>query len=85
MGVPTIVSNASGLMENIIDEETGWIVPKREPTLLAKKIKQVKSMNKEKLNYFRLNGIQRVKTKFDLNVQGSHFNSFFNESSLQTK
>ena len=85
MGVPTIVSNASGLMENIVDEETGWIVPKREPTLLAKKIKQVISMKKDKLNYFRLNGIQRVKSKFSLNVQKSHFNSFFNESSLQTK
>ena len=51
MGVLTIVSNASGLMENIIDGKTGWVVPKRKPNLLAKKIKQITSMKEEKLNY----------------------------------
>ena len=52
MGVLTIVSNASGLQENIIDGKTGWIVPKREPILLANKIIQITSMKEEKLNSF---------------------------------
>ena len=85
MGVLTIVSNASGLQENIIDGKTGWIVPKREPILLANKIIQITSMKEEKLNSFRLNAIKRVKSKFDINTQAKYFSSFFNESSFQKK
>tara|TARA_B100001248_G_C27398524_1_gene467733 strand:+ start:1076 stop:2263 length:1188 start_codon:yes stop_codon:yes gene_type:complete len=85
MGVLTIVSDASGLMENIIDGKTGWIVPKREPISLANKIIQVTSMKEEKLNSFRLNAIKRVKSKFDINTQAKYFNSFFNESLFQKK
>ena len=80
MGVLTIVSDASGLSENIVDRKTGWVVPKREPMLLAKKIKQIISMEDEKLNIIRLNGIKRVQTKFDLISQKEHFNRFFNEN-----
>ena len=80
MGVLTIVSDASGLSENIVDRKTGWVVPKREPMLLAKKIKQIISMEDKKLNIIRLNGIKRVKTKFDLISQKKHFNRFFNEN-----
>ena len=61
MGVLTIVSNASGLMENIIDGKTGWVVPKREPILLAKKIKQIISMKEDKLNLLRFNGNKKSK------------------------
>ena len=57
----------------------------REPTLLANKIIQVTSMKEEKLNSFRLNGIKRVKSKFDLNTQARNFNSFYNESLFQKK
>ena len=65
--------------------KTGWIVPKREPILLANKIIQITSMKEEKLNSFRLNGIKRTKSKFDINIQARYFNSFFNESSFQKK
>ena len=85
MGVLTIVSDAPGLMENIIDGKTGWVVPKRKPNLLAKKIKQITSMKEEKLNFFRLNSIKRTKSKFDINIQAKHFNSFFNESPFRKK
>ena len=40
MGVLTIVSDASGLSENIVDRKSGWVVPKRDPMLLAKKNKR---------------------------------------------
>ena len=52
MGVPTIVSNASGLIENIVHGKTGWIVPKRRPNLLAKKITQIISMENNKAKSF---------------------------------
>ncbi len=80
MGVPTIVSDASGLSENIIDGKTGWVVPKREPTLLAKQIKNIILMENIELNKIRLNAIEKVQNKFDVSQQETHFNNFFNEN-----
>ena len=85
MGVLTIVSDASGLKENVVDGKTGWVVPKREPRLLAKKIKHIISMENKKINKIRLNAIDKVKNKFDLIQQDNHFNSFFNENLFQKK
>ena len=85
MGVLTIVSDASGLNENIIDGKTGWIVPKREPTLLANQIKNIVSMENTELNKIRLNAIEKVRNKFDLSQQDTHFNNFFNENLFQAK
>ena len=85
MGVITVVSDASGLSENIVDGETGWIVPKREPTLLARKIENVISMEDKKTNLIRLNAIKRVQNKFDLNRQKKQLNQFFNENLFQNK
>ncbi len=80
MGVLTIVSNASGLAENIVDGKTGWVVPKRNPLLLARKIEQIVSMENNKLNSIRFNAIETVKNKFDLSKQKKYFSSFFNEN-----
>ena len=85
MGVLTVVSNASGLRENVVDGETGWIVPKREPTLLARKIESIISMENKVINRIRLNAIKRVKNEFDLSRQKKNLNSFFNESLFQNK
>ena len=80
MGVLTVVSDASGLSENIVHEKTGWVVPKRQPLLLAKKIKQILSMENKKLDQIRLNGMKRVKSNFELSSQKKHFHKFFNEN-----
>ena len=85
MGVLTVVSNALGLKENVVDGKTGWIVPKREPTLLARKIESIISMENKKINLIRLNAIERVKNEFDLSRQKKHLNSFFNENLFQNK
>jgi len=85
MGVLTVVSDALGLSENVVDGETGWIVPKREPPLLARKIEHIISMEDKKINIIRLNAIERVQNKFNLNRQKKHFDSFFNENLFQNK
>ena len=85
MGVLTVVSNALGLSENVVDGKTGWIVPKREPTLLARKIESIISMENKKINLIRLNAIDRVKNEFDLSRQKKHLISFFNENLFQNK
>ena len=45
MGLLCIVSNAEGLAENVLDGKTGWVLPKRQPELLAEKIKDVIGMS----------------------------------------
>ena len=80
MGVLTVVSNALGLSENVVDGKTGWIVPKREPKLLARKIESIISMENKKINRIRLNAIDRVKNEFDLSIQKKQFDGFFNEN-----
>ena len=80
MGILTVVSNALGLSENVIDGKTGWIVPKREPALLARKIEKIISMKNKKINLIRLNARDRVKNEFDLSRQKKQFDGFFNEN-----
>ena len=85
MGVLTVVSDALGLSENVVDRKTGWVVPKREPFLLARKIEHILSMEDKKINIIRLNAIERVQNKFNLDRQKKHFDSFFNENLFQNK
>tara|TARA_Y100000748_G_scaffold304010_1_gene311286 strand:- start:2179 stop:3354 length:1176 start_codon:yes stop_codon:yes gene_type:complete len=66
MGLLTFVSNAEGLSENVINEKTGWVVPKRKPEILARKIISVINSDEKNLNQIRLNAMIRVKEEFNL-------------------
>ena len=79
MGLLTIVSDASGLKENVIHGKTGWVVPKREPNLLAKKIQDIIRMDFAELNKIRSAGQDRARNNFDIKIQNDQFNIFFNE------
>ena len=37
MGLLTFVSDAEGLSENVINDKTGWVIPKRRPKCFSKK------------------------------------------------
>jgi colanic acid/amylovoran biosynthesis glycosyltransferase len=78
MGLLSIVSDAEGLPENVLHGRTGWVVPKRSPGLLAKKIEHVLGTSDEKLNQIRENAMARVKKEFNLEKQSQKFHSFFN-------
>lgn len=41
LGLPTIITNAGGLPENIKDQENGWIVPACDPNHLAKLLERI--------------------------------------------
>ncbi|MFL2983046.1 MAG: glycosyltransferase family 4 protein [Candidatus Neomarinimicrobiota bacterium] len=77
MGLITIVSDAEGLSENIIDNKTGWIVKKRSPELLAEKIEYVLSLPNKKINEIQKNAILRTQTQFDLKIQKEKFVDFY--------
>ncbi len=79
MGILTIVSDASGLKESVQNQVTGWIVPKRDPTLLSEKIKEIVSLNSEELDAVRNNAVNRIRKKFTLASQEIQFKNFFNE------
>ena len=78
MGLLTIVSDAEGLPENVIDGETGWVVPKRNPKLLVQKIEHVLSLHGRKLYQIQNNAVSRVKKEFNLDKQSRAFYDFYN-------
>jgi colanic acid/amylovoran biosynthesis glycosyltransferase len=72
-GILVIVSDADGLKENVINEETGWIVPRCNPEALAHKILEVQSLPMGISEGIRQNARLRVEKHFDLNYQVSQF------------
>lgn len=78
-GMLCIVSNAEGLSENVIDGQTGWVVPKRRPDLLAQKILEVINMPQPELLQISHRAAERVKNKFNLEKQRKEFVAFYSE------
>lgn len=75
-----VVSNAEGLSENVIHGETGWVVPMRQPKLLAKKIAEVLH-TPQNINNVIINRAQnRVKVEFGIEKQQQAFFNFYNEN-----
>jgi colanic acid/amylovoran biosynthesis glycosyltransferase len=76
-GMLCIVSDAEGLSENVLHEQTGWVVPKRQPQLLAEQILNTINMDKERLDKLRFTAIERVKNEFNLEKQKIEFEQFY--------
>ena len=76
-GMLCIVSDAEGLSENVLHEKTGWVVPKRQPQLLAEQILTTINMDKEQLDKVRITAIERVKNEFNLEKQKTEFEHFY--------
>lgn len=77
MGLLCIVSDADGLIENVQDKQTGWVVPKRNPTLLAQKIKEVLQLNSAQKKSIASHAIERVQTEFNIEKQTQEFLDFY--------
>jgi colanic acid/amylovoran biosynthesis glycosyltransferase len=77
MGLLCIVSDAEGLSENVLDGQTGWVVPKRNPQLFAKKIMEVVLLSKEQKTKISTNAVNRVKAKFNIEKQTQEFVNFY--------
>jgi len=79
-GLLCVVSDAEGLPENILNETTGWVVPRRSPVLLANKIMDIMNEDPGKIHKIRQQARQRVVETFNLENQICAFVGFFNES-----
>lgn len=77
MGLLCIVSDAEGLSENVLDNQTGWVVEKRKPELLAQKIKEVMLLSSSERESIRTNATRRVQHEFNLAKQQQDFIKFY--------
>lgn len=77
MGLLCIVSDAEGLSENVLHEQTGWVVPKRNPESLADKLSEVIQLEKAITNTIRRRAMHRVQTAFSLKGQKQKFIQFY--------
>jgi colanic acid/amylovoran biosynthesis glycosyltransferase len=77
MGKLCIVSDAEGLSENVLDQDTGWVVPKGQPYLLAQKILDVMQKSNQEKEHISQKAIQRVYDHFSLEKQKQEFKKFY--------
>ncbi len=77
IGLLCIVSDAEGLSENVLDKQTGWVVEKRKPELLAQKIKEVMLLSSLEKDRIRTNATGRVQQEFNLEKQQQEFLEFY--------
>lgn len=77
MGLLTIVSDAEGLPENVSDGQTGWVVPKRSPRLLAEKIRSISVLSENERLQRSQSAVSRVRENFNLEKQKAAFIEFY--------
>ncbi|MCC1484889.1 glycosyltransferase family 4 protein [Winogradskyella immobilis] len=77
MGLLCVVSDAEGLSENVLHNETGWVVPLRKPELLVEKIRSVISLPQTEKDGIIQRAKDRVKHEFNVNKQQQKFYEFY--------
>jgi colanic acid/amylovoran biosynthesis glycosyltransferase len=77
MGKICIVSNADGLKENVLDNKTGFVLPKRNSQLLACKIDEVLKMSNQEKETIIKNAIDRINATFTIENQIKQFVDFY--------
>lgn len=76
-GMICVVSDAEGLAENVVNNVTGFVVPRRSPTLLATKLRNVCRLSNNQLDEMSKVARERVRTLFDVEQQHQRFREFF--------
>jgi len=82
MGLFCIVSDAEGLQENVLHNQTGWVVPKCQPNLLAQSIEDVMNLPDIAIAEIRNRAINRVNLEFGLELHKQRFRRIYTESIL---
>ena len=76
-GMLCIVSDAEGLSENVLHEKTGWVVPKRQPNVLASKIETIYNSPQAALLKISKYASERVLQEYNLELQKKQFIQFY--------
>lgn len=77
MGKLCIVCGTGGLLENVAHGQTGWVVPKYSPELLAEQIKKVLLMEEGEKRRISGNAVERVRKEFNIEKQQREFLEFY--------
>lgn len=77
MGLVCIVSDAEGLSENVLHNQTGFVVAKQNAQLLFEKIKQVIQLPETEKQVIQKNAVLRVKNEFNIGKQQQEFLDFY--------
>ncbi|OUR93395.1 hypothetical protein A9Q87_05480 [Flavobacteriales bacterium 34_180_T64] len=80
MGLLCIVSDGGALPENVLNENTGWVVPSKQPYTLAKTISKVLNLSNKTKEVISLNAQVRVRDEFNLLVQQEQFKDFYHQN-----
>jgi colanic acid/amylovoran biosynthesis glycosyltransferase len=78
MGLLCVVSDAEGLAENVLQDETGWVVKKRNPKYLADRLQDIINLAPLEKESFRSRARARIIKNFDIKTQQKAFNHFYN-------
>lgn len=76
-GMLCVVSDAEGLSENVLHEITGWVVPKRQPELLATQLETLIRLPETILKSTSERAVNRVINEFNLEKQQNAFEAFY--------
>jgi colanic acid/amylovoran biosynthesis glycosyltransferase len=76
-GLLCIVSDAEGLPENVMNGETGWVIPRSNPPLLAGKLQELISLEQSDVQRVRQAASKRVAEQFNLTKQEGEFHKFY--------
>ncbi len=76
MALPVVCSNAGGLPENVVDGQTGFVVPRRDPAALAEMLRLL-AADAQLRDCLGRNGRQRVEECFQLPKQVAAFDRFY--------
>jgi colanic acid/amylovoran biosynthesis glycosyltransferase len=77
MGKLCVVTDGGALPENVLDQQTGWVVARLQPMLLGLKILEVIHLSQSEKNRISQQAMQRVKNEFTLEQQQESFNRFY--------
>lgn len=77
MGCICIVSDAEGLSENVLNNETGFVVAKRNPKLLFEKILDVIQLDEKRNSEMISKSVSRLQSDFNLEIQKQKFINFY--------
>lgn len=76
-GLLCIVSDAGGLPENVVNGETGWVVPKRDSKRLAERIGEIANSGITQQRGVRERAIERVTRDFCIEKHSEKWTQFY--------
>ncbi|MFD2542036.1 glycosyltransferase family 4 protein [Lacinutrix gracilariae] len=77
IGLPVIATHCGGMAEVVIPNETGWLVPTRNPKAIANAIMEVKETSEKEIQRITENAYQLVKKEFNGNESIKKFEALY--------